>query len=233
MLRYAENPGAAFGLFRAAAAPARGARCSTWCPLARCVLITVYYLRLAGAKQERWALGRSCRWCSAGPSATGWIGWPWLRHRLHRGALEGRLHLAVLQRGRQCHRGGGHPPAHRWAGSQERKVSRRAVGERSSGVLPTPDRHPLQHPVRARGALPGRRPAARVRHLGGVAERAWFGGPEDAARSCRPPGSSGRSERSSTASSSRCRSTSACTTRCRPRPSSGARARDSRCTPTA
>ena len=54
MLRYAENPGAAFGLFRKLPASARG-------PLFHLVsigavlLITLYYLRLGGTKEERWA----------------------------------------------------------------------------------------------------------------------------------------------------------------------------------
>lgn len=54
MLRYAENPGAAFGLFRKLPAGARG-------PLFHLVsigavlLITLYYLRLTGAREERWA----------------------------------------------------------------------------------------------------------------------------------------------------------------------------------
>ena len=54
MLRYAENPGAAFGLFRKLPASARG-------PLFHLVsigavlLITLYFLRLGGTKEERWA----------------------------------------------------------------------------------------------------------------------------------------------------------------------------------
>lgn len=54
MLRYAENPGAAFGLFRRLPASARG-------PLFHLVsigavlLITLYFLRLGGTKEERWA----------------------------------------------------------------------------------------------------------------------------------------------------------------------------------
>lgn len=54
MIRYTENPGAAFGLFRSFPASARG-------PLFHLVsigavlLITAYFLRLSGARQERWA----------------------------------------------------------------------------------------------------------------------------------------------------------------------------------
>lgn len=54
MLRYAENPGAAFGLFRKLPASARG-------PLFHLVsigavlLITTYFLRLGGTKEEQWA----------------------------------------------------------------------------------------------------------------------------------------------------------------------------------
>lgn len=55
MLRYAENPGAAFGLFRKLPAGARGPLFHL-VSLGAVVLITFYYLRLGGAKEERWAL---------------------------------------------------------------------------------------------------------------------------------------------------------------------------------
>jgi signal peptidase II len=54
MLRYAENPGAAFGLFRRLPAGARGPLFHL-VSIAAVFLITVYYLRLSGARQERWA----------------------------------------------------------------------------------------------------------------------------------------------------------------------------------
>ncbi len=55
MLRYAENPGAAFGLFRRLPASARGPLFHL-VSIGAVVLITLYYLRLAGTKEERWAL---------------------------------------------------------------------------------------------------------------------------------------------------------------------------------
>jgi signal peptidase II len=55
MLRYAENPGAAFGLFRKLPPGARGPLFHL-VSIGAVVLITVYYLRLSGAKEERWAL---------------------------------------------------------------------------------------------------------------------------------------------------------------------------------
>ncbi len=55
MLRYAENPGAAFGLFRKLPAGARGPLFHL-VSIGAVVLITLYYLRLSGAKEERWAL---------------------------------------------------------------------------------------------------------------------------------------------------------------------------------
>ena len=55
MLRYAENPGAAFGLFRRLPSGARGPLFHL-VSIAAVVLITGYYLRLSGAPQERWAL---------------------------------------------------------------------------------------------------------------------------------------------------------------------------------
>ena len=53
--RYAENPGAAFGLLPAAAARCAGPAFHL-VSIGAVVLITVYYLRLGGTKQERWAL---------------------------------------------------------------------------------------------------------------------------------------------------------------------------------
>ena len=55
MLRYAENPGAAFGLFRRLPPGARGPLFHL-VSIGAVVLITVYYLRLRGTKDERWAL---------------------------------------------------------------------------------------------------------------------------------------------------------------------------------
>ena len=55
MLRYAENPGAAFGLFRRLPPAARGPLFHL-VSIGAVVLITLYYLRLSGAKEERWAL---------------------------------------------------------------------------------------------------------------------------------------------------------------------------------
>jgi signal peptidase II len=55
MLRYAENPGAAFGLFRRLPPGARGPLFHL-VSIGAVVLITLYYLRLAGTRQERWAL---------------------------------------------------------------------------------------------------------------------------------------------------------------------------------
>ena len=55
MLRYAENPGAAFGLFRRLPPGARGPLFHL-VSIGAVVLITVYYLRLGGTRQERWAL---------------------------------------------------------------------------------------------------------------------------------------------------------------------------------
>ncbi len=55
MLRYAENPGAAFGLFRRLPAGARGPLFHL-VSIGAVVLITLYYLRLSGAREERWAL---------------------------------------------------------------------------------------------------------------------------------------------------------------------------------
>ena len=55
MLRYAENPGAAFGLFRKLPAGARGPLFHL-VSIGAVVLITFYYLRLAGTREERWAL---------------------------------------------------------------------------------------------------------------------------------------------------------------------------------
>jgi signal peptidase II len=55
MLRYAENPGAAFGLFRRLPAEARGPLFHL-VSLGAVVLITLYYLRLPGSPEERWAL---------------------------------------------------------------------------------------------------------------------------------------------------------------------------------
>ena len=55
MLRYAENPGAAFGLFRRLPPGARGPLFHL-VSIGAVVLITVYYLRLKGTKQEIWAL---------------------------------------------------------------------------------------------------------------------------------------------------------------------------------
>jgi signal peptidase II len=55
MLRYAENPGAAFGLFRRLPPGARGPLFHL-VSIGAVVLITIYYLRLNGTRQERWAL---------------------------------------------------------------------------------------------------------------------------------------------------------------------------------
>ena len=55
MLRYAENPGAAFGLFRRLPAGARGPLFHL-VSIGAVVLITLYYLRLRGTREERWAL---------------------------------------------------------------------------------------------------------------------------------------------------------------------------------
>ena len=55
MLRYAENPGAAFGLFRRLPPGARGPLFHL-VSMGAVVLITVYWLRLRGTKQEIWAL---------------------------------------------------------------------------------------------------------------------------------------------------------------------------------
>jgi len=55
MLRYAENPGAAFGLFRRLPPAARGPLFHL-VSIGAVVLITLYYLRLSGAKEERWAM---------------------------------------------------------------------------------------------------------------------------------------------------------------------------------
>jgi signal peptidase II len=55
MLRYAENPGAAFGLFRRLPPGARGPLFHL-VSIGAVVLITLYYLRLNGKRQERWAL---------------------------------------------------------------------------------------------------------------------------------------------------------------------------------
>ena len=55
MLRYAENPGAAFGLFRRLPAAARGPLFHL-VSIGAVVLITIYFLRLRGTKDERWAL---------------------------------------------------------------------------------------------------------------------------------------------------------------------------------
>ncbi len=55
MLRYAENPGAAFGLFRRLPPGARGPLFHL-VSIGAVVLITLYYLRLSGSKEERWAL---------------------------------------------------------------------------------------------------------------------------------------------------------------------------------
>ena len=55
MLRYAENPGAAFGLFRRLPPGARGPLFHL-VSIGAVVLITVYWLRLRGTKQEIWAL---------------------------------------------------------------------------------------------------------------------------------------------------------------------------------
>jgi len=55
MLRYAENPGAAFGLFRRLPPGARGPLFHL-VSIGAVVLITAYYLRLKGAREERWAL---------------------------------------------------------------------------------------------------------------------------------------------------------------------------------
>jgi signal peptidase II len=55
MLRYAENPGAAFGLFRKLPPGARGPLFHL-VSIGAVVLITMYYLRLRGTKEEAWAL---------------------------------------------------------------------------------------------------------------------------------------------------------------------------------
>jgi signal peptidase II len=55
MLRYAENPGAAFGLFRRLPPGARGPLFHL-VSIGAVVLITMYYLRLRGTKEEAWAL---------------------------------------------------------------------------------------------------------------------------------------------------------------------------------
>jgi len=55
MLRYAENPGAAFGLFRRLPPGARGPLFHL-VSIGAVVLITVYWLRLRGTRQEIWAL---------------------------------------------------------------------------------------------------------------------------------------------------------------------------------
>jgi signal peptidase II len=55
MLRYAENPGAAFGLFRRLPPGARGPLFHL-VSIGAVVLITVYWMRLRGTKEERWAL---------------------------------------------------------------------------------------------------------------------------------------------------------------------------------
>ena len=55
MLRYAENPGAAFGLFRRLPPGARGPLFHL-VSIGAVVLITLYYLRLNGTREERWAL---------------------------------------------------------------------------------------------------------------------------------------------------------------------------------
>jgi signal peptidase II len=55
MLRYAENPGAAFGLFRRLPPEARGPLFHL-VSMGAVVLITLYYLRLPGGPDERWAL---------------------------------------------------------------------------------------------------------------------------------------------------------------------------------
>ena len=54
MLRYAENPGAAFGLFRKLPPSARGPLFHL-VSIGAVVLITFYFLRLGGTKVERWA----------------------------------------------------------------------------------------------------------------------------------------------------------------------------------
>ena len=55
MLRYAENPGAAFGLFRRLPPGARGPLFHL-VSIGAVVLITLYFLRLSGSKEECWAL---------------------------------------------------------------------------------------------------------------------------------------------------------------------------------
>jgi len=55
MLRYAENPGAAFGLFRRLPPGARGPLFHL-VSIGAVVLITLYYVRLSGTREERWAL---------------------------------------------------------------------------------------------------------------------------------------------------------------------------------
>ena len=54
LIRYTENPGAAFGLFRRFPAGARGPLFHL-VSIGAVVLITSYFLRLTGARQERWA----------------------------------------------------------------------------------------------------------------------------------------------------------------------------------
>jgi signal peptidase II len=54
MIRYTENPGAAFGLFRRFPASARGPLFHL-VSIGAVVLITTYFLRLTGSRQERWA----------------------------------------------------------------------------------------------------------------------------------------------------------------------------------
>jgi len=54
MIRYTENPGAAFGLFRRFPASARGPLFHL-VSIGAVVLITFYFLRLTGSRQERWA----------------------------------------------------------------------------------------------------------------------------------------------------------------------------------
>ena len=67
-IRYAENPGAAWGLFRTLPEHVR-APLFHLVSLGAVVLITAYFLRLTGDRSEVWARW-GLRWCWAAPSAT-------------------------------------------------------------------------------------------------------------------------------------------------------------------